>query len=56
MRLSTDYYPEYVDFYCASCGLDHINVKVDSIEDDFVRVICRQSDCGEPTYVRVIED
>ncbi len=56
MRLSTDYYPEYVDFYCAACGLDHVNAKVDSIEDDFVRVICRQSNCGEPTYVRVIED
>lgn len=54
MRLSTDYYPEYVDFYCVHCGLDHINVKVDSIEDDFVRVECRQASCGEPTYVRVI--
>ena len=55
MRLSTDYYPEYVDFYCPTCGLDHINAKVDSIEDDFVRVLCRQVDCGEPTYVRVID-
>lgn len=56
MRLSTAYYPETVDYHCASCGLDHYNVKVDSIEDDFVRVECRSSECGEPTYVRVIFD
>ena len=54
MRLSPDYYPEYVDFYCAHCGLDHVNAKVDSIEGDDVRVVCAQIDCGEPTYVRVI--
>lgn len=55
MRLSTDYYPEYVDFYCHTCYSDNVSVKVDSIEDDFVRVECRQASCGEPTYVRVIE-
>lgn len=56
MRLSTDYYPEYVDFYCATCDFDNYSVKVDWIEDDFVRVHCQQETCGEPTYVRVIED
>lgn len=56
MRLSTAYYPETVNYHCASCGLDHYNVKVDSIEDDFVRVECRSTECGEPTYVRVIFD
>lgn len=54
MRLSTDYYPEYVDMYCPNCDRDYGNVQVDSIEDDDVRVICYF--CGEPTYVRVIED
>jgi hypothetical protein len=51
MRLSTDYYPEYVDFYCAFCDYDY-NVQVDSIEGDDVRVECPI--CDEPTYVRVI--
>jgi hypothetical protein len=54
MRLSTDYYPEYVDFYCHTCDHDNTNVKVDWIEDDFVRVHCQREDCGESTYVRVI--
>lgn len=53
MRLSTDYYPEYVDVYCAYCEMDRENLKVDSIEDDFVRVECLI--CGEPSYVRVID-
>lgn len=53
MRLSTDYYPEYVDFYCRDCGTDHIDARVESIEGDDVYVTCEF--CGEPTYVRVIE-
>lgn len=52
MRLSTDYYPEYVDFYCYGCDRDLESVKVDSIEADDVRAEC--PNCGEPTYVRVI--
>lgn len=54
MRLSTDYYPEYVDFYCAFCDYDYTNVKVESIEGDDVRVECPL--CINPEYVRVIED
>lgn len=54
MRLSTDYYPEYVDFYCHTCDWDRFNAKVESIEGDDVRVICYF--CEQPTYVRVIED
>jgi hypothetical protein len=53
MRLSTDYYPEYVDFYCHVCYADNASVKVDWIDGDDVRVECPL--CGEPTYVRVIE-
>lgn len=53
MRLSTTYYPETVSFTCSHCGVDYDEVKVDSIEDDDVRVECPS--CGEPTYVRVIE-
>lgn len=52
MRLSTDHYPEFVDFYCPTCERDREDVRVDSIEDDFVRAEC--PDCGEPFYVRVI--
>lgn len=52
MRLSTDYYPEYVDFYCYLCDEDHANVKVDSIEDDDVRVECPT--CGRGIFVQVI--
>lgn len=52
MRLSTDYYPEYVDFECRDCGSYNWNVQVDSIEVDDVRVYCPV--CFEPTYVRVI--
>jgi hypothetical protein len=54
MRLSPSYYPEYVDFYCAYCEVDRFNVKVDAIDGDDVRVECVE--CGEPTYVQVIED
>lgn len=54
MRLSTDYYPEYVDFYCEYCEWENKDVKVDYIDGDDVRVGC--SVCFEPTYVRVIED
>lgn len=52
MRLSTDYYPEYVDFECRECASTSFNVQVDSIEGDDVRVECPL--CDEPTYVRVI--
>lgn len=52
MRLSTDYYPDTVDMYCAKCDRDYGNVQVDSIEGDDVRVECPL--CDEPTYVRVI--
>lgn len=53
MRLSPSYYPEYVDFYCPSCNTDNYEVKVDSIEDESVRVECPE--CGEPTYVKVVD-
>lgn len=53
MRLSADYYPDYVDYTCRSCWGDNAEVKVDSIEDDFVCVYCPQ--CGELDYVRVID-
>lgn len=53
MRLSPSYYPETVELYCVLCDRDHVSVAVDSIEDDFVRVLCPT--CDEPTYVRVIE-
>lgn len=52
MRLSTDYYPSHIEFYCYSCDQDNPETEVDSIDDDDVRMICRY--CGEPTYVRVI--
>ena len=51
MRLSPDYYPEYVEFSCDHCDAEGI-VPVDSIEGDDVRVVCPT--CDEPTYVRVI--
>ncbi|QDK01492.1 hypothetical protein SEA_LEEROYJENKINS_96 [Microbacterium phage LeeroyJenkins] len=56
MRLSTDYYPEYVDFECTNegCWYQNYSIPVDSIEVDDVRVYCES--CGFPTYVRVIED
>ncbi len=54
MRLSTDYYPEYVDFYCEHCDTHNYNVLASSIEVDDVRVHCVE--CFEVTYVRVIED
>ncbi|USH44543.1 DNA binding protein [Microbacterium phage Cassita] len=56
MRLSTDYYPEHVDFECTNegCWYQNYSVPVDSIEVDDVRVYCES--CGFPTYVRVIED
>lgn len=53
MRLSTSYYPEYVDFYCFLCEADNTNAKVESIEGDDVYVYC--TECSEPSYVRVIE-
>lgn len=53
MRLSPDRYPEYVDFYCWVCYADNEDVKVDWIEDESVRVECPE--CGEPTYVKVVE-
>lgn len=53
MRLSPSYYPEYVDFYCLDCDRDREDVKVDSIEDESVRVECPE--CGEPTYVKVVD-
>lgn len=54
MRLSTDRYPEYVDFECTNegCWYQNYSVRVDSIEVDDVRVYCES--CGSPTYVRVI--
>lgn len=53
MRLSPSYYPERVDFTCEHCEVGHENIKVDSIEDDSVRVECPE--CGEPTYVKVVD-
>lgn len=53
MRLSPDYYPEYVDFYCFTCDTDSDDVKVDSIEGEDVFVYCPV--CEEPAYVRVID-
>lgn len=53
MRLSPDHYPSHIEFYCSTCDDDKLETAVDSIEGDDVRVIC--PDCGEPTYVRVIE-
>lgn len=53
MRLSTSYYPERVSFYCAYCEIDRDDVPVDSIEGDDVRVECPE--CGEPTYVKVVD-
>lgn len=54
MRLSTDYYPDYIDYTCTQCWADNTTVKVDSIEDDFVCVYCPE--CEELQYERVIED
>lgn len=54
MRLSTDYYPGYVDFYCWNCDEGYTDVQIEGIYDDDVRVECPV--CSEPTYVRVIED
>lgn len=53
MRLSPDYYPEYVDVYCYTCDLDSENLPVDSIEGEDVCVTCPE--CGEVSYVRVID-
>lgn len=53
MRRSPSYYPEYVDFYCWHCETDQDNVKVDSIEDESVVAFCPE--CGEPTYVKVVD-
>ena len=53
MRRSPSCYPEYVDFYCVYCEIDRDEVKVDSIEDESVRVECPE--CGEPTYVKVVD-
>lgn len=53
MRLAPYYYSEYVDFYCADCNTDNDDVKVDSIEDESVLAFCPE--CGEPTYVKVVD-
>lgn len=53
MRLAPDRYPEYVDFYCWYCETDREDVKVDSIEDESVRVECPE--CGESAYVKVVD-
>lgn len=53
MRRSPDRYPEYVNFYCSPCNTDNDDVKVDSIEDESVLAFCPE--CGEPTYVKVVD-
>lgn len=53
MRLSTDYYPEYVDYHCFHCNSD-VSAGVYSIEGDDVYVICPNTECQEASYVRVI--
>lgn len=52
MRLSPSYYPEKISFTCLSCDYDNIEIAVNSIEGDDVRVECLI--CGEPTYIQVI--
>lgn len=54
MRLSPDYYPEYVDYHCFHCNND-VTAAVDSIDGDDVRVVCTVIECEEASYVRVID-